>query len=163
MSDHPLSRILIAAEQHPDDHPAVDNVNELHAKKLSTIATICRRITAGAGTPVALLSAIVVQIVWVTVGAATRLDPFPFLFLLTCSNVLQLVMIFVIAVGQRQQSLHDELRADADHGAISRLLYHQQTQESLLLRVAEKVGVDASDVANTFLALTQRREKADDI
>jgi hypothetical protein len=79
MSDHTLSRILIAAEQHPDDHPAV---------------------AAGTGTPVALLTAIVVQIVWV---------------------------------------------------------------ESLLLRVAEKVGVDASDIANTLLALTQRSKKGDQI
>lgn len=163
MSDDTLSRTLIAAKQHPDDHPALENVNELHAKKLSPTATVCRRIAAGTGTPLALLTAIVLQIVWVAVGAATRLDPYPFVFLLTCSNVLQLVMIFVIAVAQRQQSLHDELRADADHGAISRLLYHQQTQESLLLRVAEKVGVDGSDVAKTLLALAQTSEKADQI
>ena len=55
--------------------------------------------------------------------------------------------------------LQRELRADVDHGAISRILYHQQTQESLLLRVAEKVGVDASDIASTLLALTQRSKK----
>jgi uncharacterized protein DUF1003 len=163
MSDHTLSQTLIAAEEHPDDHPAIDNANELHAKKLSPIATICRRIAAGTGTPLALLTAIVVQIAWITVGAATHLDPYPFLFLLTCSNVLQLVMIFVIAVGQRQQSLHDELRADVDHAAISRILYHQQIQESLLLRVAEKVGVDACDIENTLRILTQRNKKASQI
>jgi hypothetical protein len=50
-------------------------------------------------------------------------------------------MIFVISVGQHEQSLHDELRADVDHGSISGILYHPQIQESLLLRVAEKVGV----------------------
>ncbi len=75
-----------------------------------------------------------------------QLDPYPFVFLLTCSNVIQLILIFVIAVAQRQLSLHDELRAEADHGAISRLLYHQEAQELLLVRLAEKLDVDARDL-----------------
>jgi uncharacterized membrane protein len=73
-------------------------------------------------------------------------DPYPFVFLLTCSNVIQLILIFVIAVAQRQLSLHDELWAEADHGAISRLLYHQEAQELLLVRLAEKLDVDARDL-----------------
>jgi N-acetylglutamate synthase-like GNAT family acetyltransferase len=38
------------------------------------------------------------------------------------------------------------LRAEADHGAISRLLYHQEAQELLLVRLAEKLDVDARDL-----------------
>lgn len=79
-------------------------------------------------------------------AAAAR---YPFVFLLTCSNVIQLILIFVVAVAQRQLSLHDELRAEADHGAISRLLYHQQAQELLLVRLAEKLDVDARDSARS--------------
>ena len=84
--------------------------------------------------------------VWIGIGLATNWDPYPFVFLLTCSNVIQLILIFVIAVAQRQLSLHDELRAEADHGAISRLLYHQEAQELLLVRLAEKLDVDARDL-----------------
>jgi hypothetical protein len=73
-------------------------------------------------------------------------DPYPFVFLLTCSNVVQLILIFVIAVAQRQVSLHEELRAEADHGAISRLLYRQEAQELLLVQSAEKLQVDARDL-----------------
>ena len=122
------------------------NVNALLAERLSTTEHICRRIAAMTGAPAALVAAIVLQFVWIGIGLATNWDPYPFVFLLTCSNVIQLILIFVIAVAQRQLSLHDELRAEADHGAISRLLYHQEAQELLLVRLAEKLDVDARDL-----------------
>jgi uncharacterized membrane protein len=115
-------------------------------ERLSTTEHICRRIAAMTGAPAALVAAIVLQFVWIGIGLATNWDPYPFVFLLTCSNVIQLILIFVIAVAQRQLSLHDELRAEADHGAISRLLYHQEAQELLLVRLAEKLDVDARDL-----------------
>jgi uncharacterized membrane protein len=90
--------------------------------------------------------AIVLQTAWLIVGSITRWDPFPFVFLLTCSNVIQLILIFVIAVAQRQQTMHDEMRAEADHEAISRLLYHQEYQEKVLLRIAERTGLDVTEL-----------------
>ena len=130
----------------PERHPTIDNVNAVLAERLSPTEHICRRIAAMTGTPAALVAAIVLQFVWIGIGLATNWDPYPFVFLLTCSNVIQLILIFVIAVAQRQLSLHDELRAEADHGAISRLLYHQEAQELLLVRLAEKLDVDARDL-----------------
>ena len=54
------------------------------------------------GAPAALVAAIVLQFVWIGIGRATHWDPCPFVFLLTCSNVIRLILIFVIAVAQRQ-------------------------------------------------------------
>lgn len=136
-----------------EHHPAVDDVNAVHQGRLSETERMCRRIADATGAPVALLLAIVVQIVWLVLGSITHWDPFPFVFLLTCSNVIQLILIFVIAVAQKQQTQHDELRADADHETISRLLYHQQTQETLLLRLAERAGIEVSDVRGQIAAL----------
>jgi uncharacterized membrane protein len=136
-----------------DDHPLVSNVNDLHQKQLSGTEKICRHIADATGAPAALLLAIVVQFIWITVGALTHWDPFPFVFLLTCSNVLQLILIFVIAVAQRQQTEHDELRAESDHDSISRLLYHQQLQNELLLRIAERTGIDIGDLKTTAIKL----------
>ncbi|MFN2449408.1 MAG: DUF1003 domain-containing protein [Candidatus Baltobacteraceae bacterium] len=136
-----------------EDHPLVDDVNAMHAKSLSATERVCRRIAEATGSPIALVLAIVVQIIWLTLGAFTHLDPFPFVFLLTCSNVLQLILIFVIAVAQRQQTMHDELRAEADHDSISRLLYHQQVQNDLLLRLADRAGIDTGDIKETILSL----------
>ena len=128
------------------DHPLVGDVNEQHQAQLTPIEKICKKIADTTGAPAALILAIILQLSWIAVGALTHWDPFPFVFLLTCSNVLQLILIFVIAVAQRQSSEHDELRAEADHENISRLLYHQELQEELLLALARKAGIDVSDL-----------------
>ena len=128
------------------DHPLVQNANDMHQERLSATERFCRRVADATGAPLALLLAIVTQIVWLAIGTITHWDPYPFVFLLTCSNVLQLILIFVIAVAQRQQTEHDELRAELDHESISRLLYHQEYQEKLLLRIAERTGTDVSDL-----------------
>ena len=129
-----------------EDHPLAANANDMQADRLSGTERFCRRIADLTGAPAALMLAIVVQIVWLAVGTITHWDPFPFVFLLTCSNVIQLILIFVIAVAQRQQTEHDELRAEADHATISRLLYHQELQEQILLRLAKRAGVDLADL-----------------
>ena len=76
----------------------------------------------------------------------TKFDPFPFTFLLTCSNVLQLILIFILAVGARQSSAHAELRAEHDHDSISRLIYHQELQERILLEIAQKIEIDVESI-----------------
>jgi len=129
-----------------EDHPLVDDVNQLHQDQLSRAEKICKRISDATGAPVALLAVIVIQLAWVVVGSITHDDPYPFAFLLTVSNILQLILIFVIAVAQRQSGEHSEIRAEADHDSISRLLYHQQLQNELLLRIAESAGTQTADL-----------------
>ncbi|WP_158742687.1 DUF1003 domain-containing protein [Acidisphaera sp. L21] len=123
------------------------NANEIHDAELSRTERLCRAIAEWTGAPVALMLAIIVQLVWITVGIWTRLDPFPFVFLLTVSNVIQLILIFVIAVAQRQQSRHDQIRAETDHEALCRLLLAQEAQGKILASLAARQGVDVADVA----------------
>lgn len=136
-------------------HPAVQNVNDLQAERTSATEKFCQRIAAGTGAPITLVGVIVFQIVWIVVGQLTKMDPFPFVFMLTVSNVIQLVLIVVVAVAGKQQSLHDAIRADEDHASISRLMYHQQAQEMLLLEIADKLGIDCADLRATVTALAQ--------
>ncbi len=143
---------LLTAQQ-VENHPLVDDVNALHHERLTPIERTCKKIADATGAPAALMLAIIVQVVWVATGILAKWDPFPFVFLLTCSNIIQLILIFVIAVAQRQQSQHDEIRAEADHDSISRLLYHQQLQDQILLRLAERAGVDVSDLESTVKTL----------
>lgn len=137
-----------------NDHPLIADVNEEHDARLSPIERTCKKIADATGAPIALILAIIVQALWIAVGVITHWDPFPFAFLLTISNVLQLILIFVIAVAQRQQSMHDEMRADSDHAAISRLLYHQQVQDELLLGLAERAGIDVSGLREMVKTLS---------
>jgi uncharacterized membrane protein len=128
------------------DHPLVHDVNQEHSENLTTIERFCKKVADSTGAPIALILAIVIQVIWIVVGFATKWDPFPFTFLLTCSNVLQLILIFILAVGARQSSAHAELRAEHDHNAISRLLYHQEVQENILLAIAQKTEADIGQI-----------------
>jgi uncharacterized membrane protein len=135
------------------NHPLVHDVNREQLESLSPVERICKDIADWTGAPLALGLAILVQAIWIAVGLVTKLDPFPFAFLLTCSNVLQLILIFVLAVGQRQSSQHAELRAEHDHDSISRLLYHQEVQEQVLIALARKIGVEIESMEKTIEVL----------
>ena len=128
------------------DHPLVHDVNQEHSDSLSPVEKVCKRIADSTGAPIALFLAILVQLIWIPVGIITKLDPYPFAFLLTCSNILQLILIFILAVGQRQSSAHAELRAEHDHDSISRLIYHQELQERILIEIATKIEVNVESI-----------------
>ena len=135
------------------EHPLVHDVNAEHNERLSPVERYCKDVADWTGAPIALGLAIVLQALWIPLGIYTKFDPFPFTFLLTCSNVLQLILIFILAVGQRQSSAHAELRAEHDHDSISRLLYHQELQERILIEIAAKIECDVSDVKNMVAQL----------
>jgi len=78
------------------------------------IEALCKKIADVISVPFALVVCIVIQIVWMLIGTLTHFDPYPFVFMLTISNVIQLIMMFVIAVSQRD--LHD--KHDALHEKI---------------------------------------------
>jgi uncharacterized membrane protein len=130
----------------PTCHPLAFDVNQAHLDSLTKTERACKKVADWTGAPLALGLAILIQAIWIPVGVITKLDPYPFAFLLTCSNVLQLILIFILAVGQRQSAEHAELRAEHDHDAISRLLYHQEVQEELLIGLARKIGVEVENI-----------------
>jgi uncharacterized membrane protein len=137
----------------PTDHPLVHDLNAEHVESLSPVERLCKKIADWTGAPLALGLAIGVQAVWIPLGIITKLDPYPFAFLLTCSNVVQLILIFVLAVGQRQSAEHAERRAEHDHASISRLLYHQEVQEQVLIALARKTGVEIENLEKMVVLL----------
>lgn len=128
------------------NHPLVHNTSREHLDRLSRVELVCKKIAGLTGSPAALGLAILVQAIWIPVGILTHMDPYPFAFLLTCSNIVQLILIFVLAVGQRQAASHAELRAEHDHDAISRLLYHQELQEQVLIALARKLEIEVQHI-----------------
>lgn len=138
-----------------EDHPLVRDVNEEHQNNLPATEKVCKSIADATGAPIALLLAIVFQIAWVVVGTLSHWDPYPFVFLLTVSNIIQLILIFIIAVAEKQSSEHAELRAEADHEHISRLLHHQEVQEAILVRLAAQTQVDITDIKAAIARLAR--------
>jgi len=138
-----------------EDHPQIRDVNEEHEESLTPIERICKQVADATGAPLALFLAILFQIGWVVVGTLTHMDPYPFVFLLTVSNIVQLILIFIIAVAEKQSSQHAELRAEADHENISRLLHNQEVQEEILMRIAQQTQIDVTDIKVAIAALTK--------
>ena len=128
------------------EHPLLHQHKQNQTANLTPTEHICKKIADGIGSPIALFLAIAIQIIWIPIGIITKRDPYPFPFLLTCSNILQLILIFVLAVGQRQAANHAESRSEQDHVAISRLLYHQELQEELLLALAIKNQIHVDEL-----------------
>jgi low affinity Fe/Cu permease len=129
------------------------NPNDAHNERLSPVERFCKRVSDSTGAPIALAIVIIGQLVWIAFGQVTGRDPFPFIFLLTISNVIQLTLLFVISVAQRQATQHAEMRAELDHQWIGLLLEHQEIQEELLLRIAGKTSVDTADLKGRLDAL----------
>jgi uncharacterized membrane protein len=148
-----MTTTTLAQPTSVEDHPLVHDVNVEHSEELSPVERFCKRVADWTGAPVALFLAVLVQCIWIPVGIITKLDPYPFAFLLTCSNILQLILIFILAVGQRQSSAHAELRAEHDHDSISRLLYHQELQEQILLSIALKTELNVDEVKSMVARL----------
>jgi uncharacterized membrane protein len=138
-----------------ENHPLVRNANVEQCEQLSPVERLCQRVSQLTGSPAALATAIVVQAIWIPIGIITKMDAYPFAFLLTCSNILQLILIFVLAVGQRQASGHAELRAEHDHASISRLLYHQELQEQVLIALARKLEIEVHNIEDMVRQLAE--------
>lgn len=132
----------------------VRNVNKEHKESLSVLERVALVSTEKIGSVGFFLLITVVTalwIVWNTYGPeAMRFDPFPaFVLWLFASNVLQLLLMPLIMIGQNLQARHAEARAESDyevnvkserevHEMVSRLEKQEKLIFELLRRLDEK-------------------------
>ncbi|HLQ17275.1 MAG TPA: DUF1003 domain-containing protein [Candidatus Eisenbacteria bacterium] len=96
-------------------------------------AAITRRV----GTMWAVYIAIVIQVTWMTLATLGiwefRRDPYPFAFLLFLSNIVQLLLMFVLMVGQQVLGAASDKRAVVTYQDAEAILHEcLQMQEHLL-------------------------------
>ena len=79
--------------------------------------------------------------------------PIAFVFWLFISNVMQILLMPLIMVGQNVQGLHSELRAEHDlevniraEREIAEVLRHLEYQNAILIAMVEKLGIDITKV-----------------
>jgi len=75
-----------------------------------------------------------------------------FIFYLFISNVIQILLMPLIMVGQNIQGAHSEARAEHDleinvkaEQEIEVILHHLEQQNALLMRMVEKLEVDLQE------------------
>lgn len=93
------------------------NVNEVHRAEQGFNQRLAVAITRGFGTMAALYILVAWMLGWMTLATAHVWpfvnDMYPFVFLLFCSNLIQLWALPVLATGQNVLHRKSELQADA--------------------------------------------------
>jgi uncharacterized membrane protein len=101
-------------------------------------------ITNRAGTMAAFYAAFVFQIVWIIVGQAWGFDRYPYPFLLFLSSLAQLLLMFIIMVGQQvigrtadKRAVQTYVDAEAVLHACERLQAHLRAQDLAIRHIVE--------------------------
>ena len=129
------------------------NVNKEASKNLSILDRLACGITDRVGTMGFFLIVVTWTVIWLAwnllVPRSLQFDPpMAFVFWLFISNLVQLLLMPLIMVGQNIQGRHSELRADNDlevnvkaEAEIEVVLQHLEYQNTLLIAMVEKLGV----------------------
>ena len=165
MSDTPLSDAAKATTPVPKplheirkDRPKLKNVHKEVRSNLSLMNRIALFITERVGTMgffLLIMAWTVLWLGWNLLGPEKlRFDPaMGFVLYLFICNVIQILLMPLIMVGQNLQGMHSEARAEHDlevnikaEQEIEVILQHLEQQNEILLKMVEKLGVDVHEV-----------------
>ncbi|MEI6478347.1 MAG: DUF1003 domain-containing protein [bacterium] len=131
------------------DRHTPENVNEKHQQALGLQDKIALAITTAIGTMYAVYVFALFMggwMLWQTKVSGAPFDPYPFAFLLFLGNIIQLLLMPLIMVGQNIQARHSELRTDEEYKTtmtsyrdIERILTHLDEQDKQILRQTELI------------------------
>ena len=120
------------------------NINEEHQAQLGLQDRIALTITTAIGTMYAVYFFMMVMagwMLWQGVVSGKPFDPYPFAFLLFLGNIVQLLLMPLIMVGQNIQGRHAELRSDEEYKTtvssyydIEQILDHLEAQDQEILK-----------------------------
>lgn len=123
------------------------NINIEHREKLSRLDKLALFVTKRVGTPGFFLIIFFWTVFWlgwnILATDALRFDPYPaFVLWLFISNMIQILLMPMIMVGQNLQGRHAEARAEADFEVntkaeleIETVLLHLERQNELILKI----------------------------
>jgi uncharacterized membrane protein len=125
----------------------VKDVNRLHEESLSPLERFAMQVTQRVGTMGFFLIILAWTVLWLGWNAlaprAARFDPFPaFVLWLFISNMIQILLMPLIMVGQNLQGRHAEARAESDFEVnvkaereIEAILLHLEAQAEKIERI----------------------------
>ena len=134
------------------------NVNAEVKSNLSMLDRVAMWITNRVGTMGFFIIILVWTVIWLgwntVLPASLRFDPASgFVLYLFLCNVIQILLMPLIMVGQNLQGMHSEARAEHDlevnikaEQEIEVILQHLEQQNDLLMKMVEKLGVDVHEV-----------------
>lgn len=153
----PLSLYEIVRRRKP-----IRNVNKEHEESLTPLNRLAVWITEHVGTMAFFLAIFTWTMIWCAYNILASevpglhwkaFDPFPaFVAYLLMSNVIQILLMPLIMVGQNIQARHSEMRAENDFEVnvkaereVEAILHHLEFQNAILMAMLEKLGVSHND------------------
>ena len=132
-----------------------ENINVRHKNTLKFQDRIALFATGVIGTMYAVYFFIVFMLGWMfwqTYFLEKPFDPYPFAFLLFIGNVIQLILMPLIMVGQNVQGKHSQIRADEEYKTtissykdLEQIILHLNKQDQemkkqldILLKISQK-------------------------
>ena len=146
MDNKPKTLAEIKASRKP-----IRNVNVEHYEKLTKLERLALWVTVHIGTMGFFFIILGFNVVWmmwnIFAPAGMVFDPaWQFLILLFVNNILQILFMPLIMVGQNLQGRHAEARAEADFEVntkaekeIETILQHLENQNDLILQILKKL------------------------
>src|SRR5579863_6104711 len=137
------------------------NVYREVSSRLSAMDRLACWITDRVGTMGFFLVVLIWTLLWLgwnlLAPASLQFDPpTGFVFWLFISNLIQLLLMPLIMVGQNVQGRHSEMRAEHDlevnvkaEEEIEVILQHLEYQNEILMRMVAKLGVDIQEMAKS--------------
>lgn len=123
------------------------NINSEHRANLGLQDRIALAITTAVGTMYAVylfVALLAGWMVWQGMVSNKPFDPYPFAFLLFLGNIIQLLLMPLIMVGQNIQGRHAELRSDEEYRTtvssyydIEQILRHLEAQDRQILKQSQ--------------------------
>ncbi len=130
------------------------NINIEHRERLTRVELFAVWITEHVGTMGFFALILLWTLAWLSwnifAPRSLQFDPFPaFVFWLFISNMIQILLMPLIMVGQNLQGKHSEARAEADFEVnkqaeqeIEMIITHLENQEELLHRLLARIEND---------------------
>jgi uncharacterized membrane protein len=151
------SQRLLSLDEFRKQRKPLRNVNKEILEKLSALDRLAYWITNRVGTMGFFLIVLIWTVLWLGWNLLAPKDlqfdpPMAFVFWLFISNLIQLLLMPLIMVGQNVQGRHSEIRADHDlevnvkaEAEIEVILEHLEFQNKILIAMVEKLGVSFDD------------------
>ncbi len=143
---------VITLEQIRKNRKPLKNVNKEHRESLSSLDMFALWITRKVGSVGFFLIILFWTISWLglnTIGPVEfRFDPYPaFVLWLFISNMIQILLMPLLMIGQNLQAKHAEARAEEDFEVntkaeieIEAILKHLENQKELLEKISQKIN-----------------------
>ncbi len=147
---------LTSLAQLKRDRPPLRDINKEHRARLGPLDRLAVWITENVGTMGFFLIIFVWTVLWLgwnfLAPKPLRFDPpMGFIFWLFISNVIQILLMPLIMVGQNIQGAHAEARAEHDlevnvkaEKEIEVILQHLEYQNSLLIKLTQNLKIDVN-------------------